>query len=66
MAKKLTCIGRYINGPKNLAFNPGEKIEVDDVLYQFLMVDAPGCFETTKAIQKPARNKAIRTPKVNK
>ncbi len=61
---QLTCVGRYINEPRGLAFDAGTVFEVDDVTAAFLMADAPGCFApaepTGKAVQAPPRDKAIK------
>ena len=54
--KKLRCIGRYVNQPRNLAFNAGEEFDIDDETARFLMRDAPGSF---KALDSPPANKAV-------
>jgi hypothetical protein len=42
---KIKVLGRYQNEPRNINVYPGDEIEVDDRLVEFLQHDAPGCFE---------------------
>ena len=61
---RLLCIGRYVNEPRGLAFDVGVTFEPDETLAAFLLADAPGCFApapAVKAVDAPARDKAIKT-----
>ncbi len=59
---RLTCLGRYVNEPRGLAFDAGTVFEVDDATAAYLLADAPGCFApATKAVDAPPRDKAIKT-----
>ena len=60
---RLTCVGRYINEPRGLAYDVGAMFEVDEALAAFLLADAPGCFApapVAKAVAAPAADKAIK------
>jgi hypothetical protein len=64
---RLRALGRYVNEPRNLAWNKGEVFEADADLAAFLLADAPGTFERvaeskSKAITEPAMDKAIKSP----
>jgi hypothetical protein len=62
---RLRALGRYVNEPRNLAWNKGEVFEADDALAAFLLADAPGTFERVteaKAMAAPVADKAIKTP----
>lgn len=50
---KLKVLGRYENGPRNINVYPGDEIEVKDELAEWLMNDAPGCFEDPTGKLKP-------------
>ncbi len=60
---RLLCVGRYVNEPRNLAFDVGVTFEPDEALSAFLLADAPGCFApapVVKAVAAPTADKAIR------
>ena len=60
---RLTCVGRYINEPRGLAYDVGAMFEVDEALAAFLLADAPGCFApapVAKAVAAPTADKAIK------
>jgi len=60
---RLLCIGRYVNEPRNLAYNTGDVFEADETLAAFLLADAAGCFApapAAKAVPEPPRDKAIK------
>jgi hypothetical protein len=59
---KIKCIGKYVNAPAGLVFNPGEEFDATDDLASFLMSDAPGCFQEVKKRGRPRKNKAILEP----
>jgi len=66
---RLTCVGRYINEPRGLAYDVGAMFEVDEALAAFLLADAPGCFApapAVKAMAAPTADKAIRTAERSK
>lgn len=42
---RLRCIGKYENGPKQLAFMPGQEFYATSEQARYLLADAPGCFE---------------------
>ena len=58
---RLLVVARYAHDPRNLRFAKGDKIEVDEATAQFLMADAPGCFEVA-----PVEVAKAATPKANK
>ena len=66
---KLKCVLRYRNDARGLVYEPGD-VERDPRLVQFLRSDAPGAFEVveekSKSVRKPARNKAVQEPPVDK
>lgn len=71
MAKKLRALATYTNGPRNLAYVPGQEFDASDDLYLFLMADAPGSFEEVteqpkKALEKPPADKAVKKPEAKK
>jgi hypothetical protein len=71
MAKKLRALSTYVNGPRNLAYTPGQEFDASDELFLFLMVDAPGSFEDVdtpkvKALDKPPVDKAVKKPEAKK
>lgn len=60
---RLLCIGRYVNEPRNLAYNTGDVFEADETLASYLLADAPGCFApapAVKAVAAPTVDKAIK------
>ena len=62
MAQKLKCLARYVNVPAGLVFRPGQIFDASSSLRDFLLSDAPECFEEyPKRRRKQARvaNKAI-------
>lgn len=69
MSHKLKCISPYRNGPRGLDLKPGDQIE-DPETAAFLLNDSPASFEIVKpkAKRKQARprNKAVKTPQVDK
>lgn len=58
---RLRAVSRYSNEPLNLAYNPGVEFDADQALFDYLMRDAPGCFELVeqKQMKAPPANKAI-------
>jgi hypothetical protein len=46
---RLKVLGRYRNDARDINVYPGDEIEVKDELGQWLMNDAPGCFEDPNA-----------------
>ena len=64
---KLSVKQFYRSG--NVAYVPGETLEVDAEHGAFLMRDAPGCFEEVKprrSMRKPPKHKAIEEAQVEK
>lgn len=59
---KLKVLGRYTNEPRRIDVYPGDEIEVDNGLGQFLLRDAPGTFEdpSAKPEQQPKTSAAAR------
>lgn len=60
---RLRAIGRYVNEPRNLAFDAGTVFEADEALASYLLADAPGCFApapAVKAVAAPTVDKAIK------
>lgn len=53
---RLRATGRYVNDPRNLAFDRGDEFDADDELAEFLHRDAPGAF---KEMKEPPANKAV-------
>lgn len=60
---RLRAIGRYVNEPRNLAFDAGTVFEADEATAAFLLADAPGTFERVvlaKQVSAPPADKAIK------
>lgn len=59
---KLKVISEYIG--RGMHFAAGTTLEADDMLFLFLMADAPGCFAVIeeKAIDAPPVDKMVRKP----
>ena len=65
MGQKIKCVVRYRNARGDLAFEPGRIYEVSSSLAEWLMRDAPPCFERVperKSVRRPKRNKAVQKP----
>lgn len=63
---KLLCIGRYTNAPRGLFFQLGDVVEDADVV-EFLLRDAPGCFEVAEpAILEPSQEVAVEPKRLGK
>ena len=66
--RRLKCLHEYRNGPRDLHYLPGTEFEAPEDLAEFLLQDAPVCFEevTAKAVKRPPRNKAMKAPPKDK
>lgn len=63
---KMRCLNRYENLPHHMTFAAGTVFEATPEVRQYLMADAPGCFEDVedvKALDEPPRDKAIKAPR---
>ncbi len=66
---RLRAIGRYVNEPRNLAFDAGTVFEADEATAAFLLADAPGTFERVvlaKQVSAPPADKAVKAPERSK
>jgi hypothetical protein len=65
MAQKVKCVSRYVSTRGDLAYEEGRIYELSSSLVDWLMRDAPGCFELIperKSMRRPPRNKAVQEP----
>lgn len=70
---KLRCVGYYRNDPRGEIHLVGEEFVLDEEKAQYLLRDAPGCFEVVvpepvkrKRVRRPARDKAVREAPADK
>ena len=69
--KRLKALGNYQNLAKGLQYKAGEIFDVSDVVAMYLKADAPGLFEdyvpeASKPKRARGKNKAVKSPKVDK
>lgn len=57
----LQVVARYANAARGLSYQPGQMIEVDDALADYLRRDAPDCF----ALAAPLEHRAVLAPRVS-
>lgn len=70
---RLRCVCQYVNQARGLVFLEGQVFEPSYSLLEFLLADAPECFEEVeerarkvKKRSRPQRDKMVKGPVVDK
>ena len=67
---RIKCVAPYRNDYLGVSYAKGVEFDAVDNYAKWLMRDAPGCFEEVKvkakSVSKPAVDKAVKAPRVEK